>query len=83
MCPVILAVFLHNHSAHVSFECVYTGDEYDMATTMLITFIVNNHVNDEDNEKAEVWEAAFVDLLKKYNSTYFNFSFSSEVIVSY
>ena len=62
---------------------MYTGNEYDTATTMLITFIVNNHVNDKDNARAEAWEAAFVDLLKKYDSTYFNFSFSSEVIVSY
>ena len=54
-----------------------------MATTMLITFVVNNHVDDEDNARAEAWESAFVDLLKNYNSKYFNFSFSSEVIVSY
>lgn len=60
---------------------MYTGNEYDMATTMLITFIVNNHVNDEDNARAEAWEAVFVDLLKNYSSMYFNFSFSSEVIV--
>ena len=50
-----------------------------MATTMLITFIVNNHVNDADNAKAEAWEAAFIDYLKNYSSVYFNFSFSSEV----
>ena len=70
-----------NQSSCLPFECVYTGNEYDMATTMLITFIVNNHVNDEDNARAEAWEAVFVDLLKNYSSMYFNFSFSSEVIV--
>ena len=59
------------------------GNEYDMATTMLITFIVNNHVNETDNARAEVWERAFVDYLKNYPSVYFNFSFSSEVIINY
>ena len=45
----------------------------------MITFIVNNHVNESQNEWAEAWEAKFIQYLKEYKGVNFDISFSSEV----
>ena len=32
------------------------GDNYLNATALVITFVVNNHLDEADNKKAEAWE---------------------------
>ena len=52
---------------------------YENASALIITFIVNNHVNESQNAWAEAWEAEFIKYLKNYKGQYINISFSSEV----
>ena len=39
---------------------------YENASALIITFIVNNHVDDSKNVDAEAWEAKFIAFLKNY-----------------
>eukprot|EP00117_Sycon_ciliatum_P015360 scpid11669/ scgid3077/ Niemann-Pick C1 protein len=41
----------------------YPGDAYTNATALLVTFVVNNHVNEEENKMAEAWEKRFLDFI--------------------
>ena len=56
-------------------------NNYDTATALLITFVVNNHVDDSDNEDAELWEKEFLRTLKDYKSDNLTISYSAEVFV--
>jgi len=44
----------------------FTGNAYNNATTMIITFVVNNY--QDESKKAEVmaWEKSFVEYMKEY-----------------
>ena len=55
--------------------------DYDSATALLVTFLLNNHLEDVDNDMAMAWEAGFLDIVQWFNSisTYTNISYSSEV----
>ena len=46
----------------------FTGHAYNNATTMIITFVVNNY--QEESKMAEVmaWEKSFVEYMKVYNN---------------
>ncbi|XP_066912846.1 NPC intracellular cholesterol transporter 1-like [Clytia hemisphaerica] len=44
----------------------FEGDDYSTATTLIITFVVNNHRDESKNKKAEAWEKVFIDYLKKW-----------------
>lgn len=46
---------------------------------MIITFIVKNHVNDEDNDKAKAWEKQFLEYLKNFKGDNITISFNAEV----
>ena len=56
---------------------------YYTAKFLLVTFLVNNHDNEDDNKMAETWEAAFLDYLHSYMREHVNttimMSFSAEV----
>ena len=58
---------------------------YDTATALLVTFIVNNHIdkNSDDYKMAEAWETAYLNYLHNYTREHVNTSikitFSSEV----
>ena len=56
-----------------------SGNDYDTATVMIITYIVKNHVNDEDNDKAEAWEKKFLEYLKNFKGDNITISFNAEV----
>ena len=60
----------------------FNGTAYQEATTLIITFIVNNHKDKSKLAKALAWEKAFIDFMKKYNSSQINsnltISFSAE-----
>ncbi|XP_053383047.1 NPC intracellular cholesterol transporter 1-like [Mercenaria mercenaria] len=56
----------------------YDELNYQNATAFVITFVVNNHVNEEDNRKAEAWEAEFIKFIKNYKNPNMTISFSAE-----
>ena len=58
-----------------------SGYDYDTSTVLIITFVVNNHVSDEQNKKAMAWEKAYLAYLKEYKhkARYIDIEFSAEV----
>ena len=56
-------------------------NNYDTATALLITFVVNNHMDDSENENAELWEKEFLRTLKDYKSDNLIISYTAEVFV--
>lgn len=44
----------------------FDGDNYEQAQALILTFVVKNHDNEEDNKKAEAWEKEFINYLKKW-----------------
>ena len=59
-----------------------SGYNYDLATLLVVTFVVNNHVRDEDNKKAMAWEQAMLDYLhdyKKHHTKYIDIEYMTEV----
>ena len=53
--------------------------DYQTAEALIITFIVNNHLDESANKMAETWEKAFLKYLDNYNSTKINITYSAEV----
>ncbi|XP_065195103.1 NPC intracellular cholesterol transporter 1-like [Sycon ciliatum] len=43
----------------------FSDDSYLNATALVLTFVVNNYVNDADNKRAEAWETRFLDFVRK------------------
>lgn len=56
----------------------YDGENYQNATAFVITFVVNNHLDEKLNGKAEAWEAEFIKFMKSYKNTNMTVSYSSE-----
>ena len=60
---------------------------YDTATALLVTFLVNNHIDkdSDDYKMAEAWETAFLNYLHSYTKEHVNttikMTFSSEVLM--
>ena len=44
----------------------FNGTAYQNATTLIITFVVNNHSDKSKLEKPLAWEKAFKEYMKKY-----------------
>ena len=59
-----------------------SGFNYDTATALIITFIVNNHVDEDKNKMAETWEKAFLKFVKEYKSDSISISYMAEVRMS-
>ena len=53
--------------------------DYQTAEALIITFIVNNHLDESANQMAETWEKAFLEHLDHYNSSKINITYSAEV----
>ncbi|XP_048019192.1 NPC intracellular cholesterol transporter 1 [Megalobrama amblycephala] len=57
----------------------YEGNDYNNATALVITFPVNNYLNDTDKlGKALAWEKVFINFVKNYENPNLTISFSSE-----
>ena len=56
-----------------------SGFNYDTATALLITFVVNNNVDEGENEMAETWEKAFVEFVENYESENIQITYTAEV----
>jgi Niemann-Pick C1 protein len=41
-----------------------TPANYDNATALIVTFVVNNHLEESQNKMAEAWEQGYIDYLK-------------------
>jgi Niemann-Pick C1 protein len=58
------------------------GYNYDTSTVLIITFVVNNHVRDEDNKMAMAWEKAMLEYLHDYkenhNTSLIDIEYSTE-----
>lgn len=53
---------------------------YQNATALIVSFTVNNHLDDTQNQMAKIWEKAFLDYVKDPNITFFtNMTFMAEV----
>lgn len=52
---------------------------YNNASTLIVSFTVNNHLADKDNEMAEIWEDGFLKYIKNYTGKHVDISFSAEV----
>lgn len=46
----------------------YDSTNYQNATALVITFVVNNYLDETMNKKAEAWEQQFLTFLKNYTS---------------
>ena len=60
------------------------GYNYDTSTVLFVTFVVNNHLHDNDNKRAMAWEKAMLDYLKKYKkheAKLIDIEFSTEVYI--
>ncbi|GFO29707.1 niemann-pick c1 protein [Plakobranchus ocellatus] len=58
----------------------YTGEDYNLATAFVITFLVNNNLEKEKNGPAEAWESEFIKYMKNFteNNPNISIAFSSE-----
>ncbi|OQR71017.1 niemann-Pick C1 protein-like [Tropilaelaps mercedesae] len=60
----------------------YNGTDALKAHTMILTFLVNNHLGNEKNKNAIAWERAFIDFMKNYSHPNMSVSFMSESSIS-
>ena len=56
----------------------YPGNDYEKATAVMVTFIVNNHHDPAKNAMALAWEKAYLKFMKHYTSDNLNIAFSAE-----
>ena len=56
----------------------FNGTAYQNATTLIITFVVNNHKDKSKLGKALAWEKAFLEYMKSYENENLAISFSAE-----
>lgn len=56
----------------------FNGTDYRLAKSLVITIVVNNHLDEEKNKMAEAWEKAFIEFMKKFSSPNMTIAFSAE-----
>ncbi|ESP03417.1 hypothetical protein LOTGIDRAFT_199271 [Lottia gigantea] len=56
----------------------FEGDDYKTSKAHVMTFIVNNHLDDNKNVKAQAWESEFIKFMKSYDNPNMSIAFSSE-----
>jgi Niemann-Pick C1 protein len=52
---------------------------YQNASALIVTFPVNNHVDDSDNQLAKIWESAMLDFVHNYTTNHTNVTMLTEV----
>lgn len=53
-------------------------NDYNSARGLVITFLLENHIDKEMNQKAFEWEKGYVEKLKKHKNEHYYFSFMTE-----
>ena len=66
---------------HVLFADSNGVSNFDLATALIVTFVVENHVDEDKNKDAMLWEAEFIKYLKSYKGENITVSFMAEVHV--
>ncbi|CAG2106852.1 unnamed protein product [Medioppia subpectinata] len=56
----------------------FSGNNYKSARSVVITIMLNNHIDKKDNIPAMAWEQLFLNLLHQYNTSDFNIVYYSE-----
>ena len=54
-------------------------DNFQNATAIVVTFLVNNYKNDTFQDMALTWEKAYLNYIKNFSSPNFTISYSAEV----
>lgn len=62
-----------------SLSVLSTGEKYNESTALVITFVVNNHVDEKQNEKARAWELEFLRFMKNFSDPDMIIAYSAEV----
>lgn len=76
----LLPLFWRSSVSVLSYKFSITGLNYQDSTAFVITFLVNNHLKDEDNEKAMAWEKVLIDFMKtRQNGPNMTIAFNTEV----
>lgn len=44
----------------------YAGKRYTEAKNIIVTFVINNHLDDSENDKPKAWEKKFLEYMKNY-----------------
>ena len=56
----------------------YDGKNYADASTLVVTFVINNHDDDSKNARAKAWEKRFIDYLKNFEDDHLEVAFMAE-----
>ncbi|KAM7125801.1 NPC intracellular cholesterol transporter 1 isoform 2-T2 [Molossus nigricans] len=57
----------------------YDDQNYNNATALVITFLVNNYYNETEKlQRAQAWEREFINFVKNYNNSNLSISFTAE-----
>lgn len=56
----------------------FTDKNYQDADVMVVSFIVNNFVNDTHTQMSLLWEKAYLDMIKNYSNSNFQVTYSAE-----
>ncbi|KAL5014594.1 hypothetical protein ScPMuIL_008864 [Solemya velum] len=56
----------------------YDGKNYSNATALVMTFVVNNHVDDKLNGKAKAWEGVFLNFIRNFSSPNMTIAYMAE-----
>ena len=57
----------------------FADENYENATALVITFPVNNFVDDEYQDRVQAWEEGFIKLIKEYDNPNISIAFSAQV----
>ena len=58
---------------------VSLGENYNESTALVITFVVNNNVDETQNEKAKAWEEEFLSFMQNFSDPDMIIAYSAEV----
>ena len=61
----------------------FKNDDYFAAKSVVITIMLNNHINNEDNIEALEWEKKFLDFMHNYSNPMMKVVYYSEVFSNY
>lgn len=61
----------------------FDGKNYTLASSVAVTIMLNNHVEESENEYSLAWEKEFLEFMKNYNNPLMKITYYSEVIVIY
>ena len=56
----------------------YDGKNYTDASTLVVTFVINNHDDDSKNGRAKAWEKKFIDYMKNFKDEHLEVAFMAE-----